>query len=397
MRRILLVLLLLSAVTAVAQNNYYVTSTGSDSNSCSQSSPCATIDHAGSLTVAGDTVHVAAGTYNQSVTIPNAGTATNCSLGNTSSCITYICDVKWSCRIPPVVTLNQSYVVIKNFDIDGTLSGNVCCGIDGSGTTGDQIIGNKIHDTSSGGNATSNCVICMDAGAVGGGHHIYDGNFIYHNNGGASGSTANNSGQHGIYSELDHDIIQNNIVMDQGGGWCIHSWHKVTDWTVTNNTVLNCPNGGIVLGDDSSTGVAHNNDVITDNIVVNSGSGGGNGGIDLRACGTNNVVQNNLMYGNTPSNYVGSCGGATLGGTPTGSNSTTFVNYTGTATGDYHLQASSTAIGTGTTTCAAGVSNCVPTTDFDGNSRNNPWDIGAYVLSAPGALNPPTGLTANVQ
>jgi hypothetical protein len=393
-------MILLSAAAAIAQNNYYVTPTGSDSNSCSKASPCATINHAGSLTVAGDTVHVAAGTYNNSVRIPNAGTSTNCSLGNTASCITYVCDVKWSCKIPPVVTINQSYVVFKWFEIDGTLSGNVCCGIDGTGATGDQIIGNKIHDTASAGNTTSNCVICLDAGAVGGGHHIYDGNFLYHNNGGASGSTPNNSGQHGIYSEMDHDIVQNNIVMDQGGGWCIHSWHKVSNWTVVNNTVANCPNGGIVLGDDSSTGVVHNNDIITNNIVVNSGNATtANGGIDFRACGTNDVVQNNLMYGNIPSNYVGGCSGTTLGGTQTGSNSTTFINYTGTSAGDYHLKAASTAIATGTTTCASGVSQCVPITDFDGNSRSSPWDIGAFVLStgAGGALNPPIGLTATVQ
>src|SRR5207245_6412185 len=111
---------------------------------------------------------------------------------------------------------------------------NTCCGFDTGGTSANWIIGNKIHDTARQGNTTSNCVICVDAGAAGGGNHIIDGNFIYHNNGGASGSTPNNGGQHAIYSELSGDIIRNNIIMDQGGGWCIHSWHKVTNWTVTN-------------------------------------------------------------------------------------------------------------------------------------------------------------------
>src|ERR1700738_2381842 len=40
-------------------NTYYVSSTGSDSNPCSQSSPCATPDHAFNLASPGDTVKVA--------------------------------------------------------------------------------------------------------------------------------------------------------------------------------------------------------------------------------------------------------------------------------------------------------------------------------------------------
>jgi hypothetical protein len=386
-----LLAILLFAVSAAAQNNYYVTTTGHDSNPCSQSAPCLTINHAAGLTAPADTVHVAAGTYAGSVGISHSGTA--------NSRITIISDTKWGARIPPVVNISGSFVTFQGFEIDGTLSGNVCCGIDSAGTTALWIIGNKIHDTASAGNSTGTCVICVDAGAVGGGHHIIDGNFLYHNNGGAAGSTPVNNGQHGIYSELDHDIVRNNIVVDQGGGWCIHSWHKVTNWTVVNNTVANCPNGGIVLGDDGSTGVVHNNDTITNNIVVNSGSvSTGNGGINPRACGSNDVVQNNLMYGNTPSNYVGSCSGATLANSQTGSNSTTFVNYTGTGTGDYHLKAGSTGIDTGTSSCATGMSPCVPNTDFDGNSRlvNGIWDIGAFEFGGAAGPSPPTNLTGTV-
>jgi hypothetical protein len=393
MQKIFLMTVLLFAMGAAGQNSYYVALTGSDSSDGSQTRPWRTINHADSVVAPGDTVHVAPGTYG-SVRLSKAGTST--------SRITYVSDTKWGAKVPPVVNLSGSYTTFKNFEIDGTLSGNVCCGIDSSGTTALWIIGNKIHDTASAGNSTGTCVICVDAGAVGGGNHTIDGNFLYHNNGGASGSTPNNSGQHGIYSELSGDIIRNNIVVDQGGGWCIHSWHKVDQWTVVNNIVANCPNGGIVLGDDGATGVVHNNNTINNNIVINSGnSTTGNGGINFRACGSNNIIQNNLMYGNIPGNFVGSCGTSPLG-TLTGTNSTTFVNYTGSnpGTADFHPKTGSNTIDNGAITCSLTAANCAVIVDFDLNTRpqGTAIDVGAFEFLTTAATlpDPPTGLTAVV-
>src|ERR1700674_3722778 len=44
-------------------NTLYVSPSGSDSNPCTQTSPCATPDHAEGVASPGDTVQVAAGTY----------------------------------------------------------------------------------------------------------------------------------------------------------------------------------------------------------------------------------------------------------------------------------------------------------------------------------------------
>jgi hypothetical protein len=370
------------ATSSANVQHYYVSTTGSDTNSGSQSSPWKTIAHANSaltLGTNGTVVHVAPGTYSGSITTTRVGTST--------ARIRYISDQKWGARLiggsSVMWSVKGSYTDIVGFEFDGSVYSS-CCAIATYSATNVRILNNKIHDTAKSGNTTQNAVIALSADvsttSLTYSNALIDGNLIYHNNGGASGSTPNNSGQHSIYSALSGDVISNNVIVDQGGGWCVTSWHKVGKWTVINNTLANCRNGGIVVGDDSATGILHNNDTIVNNVVVNSGnSTTGNGGINFRQCGTGNVVQNNLMYGNVPSNYVGSCGGATLGGTQTGSNFGTFQNYTGTGTGDYHLVSGSTAIDHGTQTCAAGAT-CIPTKDMDGSARpqGTATDLGAY-------------------
>lgn len=48
------------------QTNTYVSTTGTDSGTCAQTAPCATITYAQSQTIIAGTIHVAGGTYNQS-------------------------------------------------------------------------------------------------------------------------------------------------------------------------------------------------------------------------------------------------------------------------------------------------------------------------------------------
>ncbi len=55
--------------SAAPSTTLYVSPTGSDSNPCSQSAACATIQHAVNVAVVGATVKVAAGTYDQTVNI----------------------------------------------------------------------------------------------------------------------------------------------------------------------------------------------------------------------------------------------------------------------------------------------------------------------------------------
>jgi Right handed beta helix region len=71
-----LALLFLTSISfAQAGATFYVSKTGSDSNSGSASAPWLTIQHAASTVTAGATVYVGAGTYHESITFSNTGTS----------------------------------------------------------------------------------------------------------------------------------------------------------------------------------------------------------------------------------------------------------------------------------------------------------------------------------
>lgn len=78
LRNFLLVVILstlTSMAFAQAGSTFYVSTTGSDSNSGSSSAPWLTIQHAASTATAGATVIVEAGTYHESVTFSTSGTS----------------------------------------------------------------------------------------------------------------------------------------------------------------------------------------------------------------------------------------------------------------------------------------------------------------------------------
>jgi len=61
--------------STAAGNTYYVATTGSNSNSGTQSSPFQTIQKCASIASAGDTCLIRAGTYRETITPANSGTA----------------------------------------------------------------------------------------------------------------------------------------------------------------------------------------------------------------------------------------------------------------------------------------------------------------------------------
>ncbi|MFP5208793.1 MAG: choice-of-anchor Q domain-containing protein, partial [Acidobacteriota bacterium] len=138
---------------------------------------------------------------------------------------------------------------------------------------------------------------------------------------------------------------------------------------LVNNTIFNNASGGIVLGTDN-TGFTVDYITVSNNIIVNNGGPAISEQGRPGCIGTHNITTHNLVEGSATqliSLVSGSLAEHTMDVSPQ------FVNDTGDASGNYHLQPASPAIG-------AGTSISVPPTDFDGNARpqNGAFDLGAY-------------------
>jgi len=121
---------------------YYVSTTGNDNGSGTQSSPWHTINHAlQSSLKPGDTVVVEPGTYNEAISINQSGSAA----GN----ITLQSQVPGGALIRPpagtynAVNINANYVTIDGFDIKGG-SGD---GIQGNSVHHVSVLNNVVHDS----------------------------------------------------------------------------------------------------------------------------------------------------------------------------------------------------------------------------------------------------------
>lgn len=352
----------LFSTTSYAATDYYVSTTGSDSNNGSQSSPFATIKKASLVAQAGDTVHVASGTYFGCLTTKASGTST--------AHIRYVSDTKWGAKLVTpsydtcqYVWMNQgSYVDIDGFEV---FSLNVVTryGIFNSGGSYVRIMNNHIHD------------INPPDTPYGGAGIVTDGPNYANTNVDMIGNVVNDisynvPGQRiqGIY-HTTNGIIQNNIVY-RVQGYCIQLWHAPYSNIVTNNTVFNCQTGGIVVGAGDAPynyDPAHPADYITvsNNIIRDSGFSI----IEAGITGTHNVYSNNLVYGNNKDITLQNG----LVATNTVTSDPQFISYNVNGGGNYHLLSTSPAVNAGTSTGA-------PSIDLDGFARPRDvgYDIGAY-------------------
>ncbi len=350
------------AVTASAGTNYYVAPAGSDANPCSAAAPCLTMQRVSQLLAPGDIAHFAAGNYSW-------GTQNVSASGTASTRVTYISDVKWGAKISgscPIMRNTGDYVDVIGFDMTGTCVN----GLLQDGNYG-RIIGNRVHDLPGTNGYAGILVDCCN-------YHL-TGNQVLGNVVDNIGPFGLSNQIHGIYVAGPNSVIENNIVT-RAAAACIHLFHGSTNEIISNNVVANCGRYGIAVSADPAI-TTDDYTTVDNNIVVNvSGSVNGQGIYEWPSTGTHNVYNNNIVYNNSP-NF------ALLTGTQSGTITLTsaqfsslFVNYTGDMSGDYHLRSGAVAIDAGTTACAAGVSSCVPLTDFDGVTRpkGTAFDIGAY-------------------
>ena len=405
MRKFLFLVFLIYA-TNLAATTYYISPTGSDSNSgTSPSTAWATFSHADSVVRPGDTVIVLNGTYVQAFSLYHGGAA--------GSPITYQAQNKWRAVIAPtsaqvdaqqasgsgvIVWVRSSYITMDGFELvgpsDGTaghgyiLYGTSSTGMDATNIT---ITHNKIHHI---GTSTTTCV-------WGGGitsfaaHSVIDSNYIY-DTGSPLASCPGGLDQGMYIDDGNGQVITNNILVNlpNDGIWIqSNGSYDATfpsNLTVSNNTFVNIVNNGAIMMRCNVTGPCDNNK-ITNNIIDTVATVMNSGNTIYQTCGgggkwgANNTYDHNLIFNSSsPSMCTNSV-------TNTVTSDPKFVNNTGNQTGDYHLQSRSSAI-------AAATSTGAPNHDFDGNPRPSSdglYDIGAYecVVAKP---NPPTNLTAVV-
>lgn len=338
-------------VGATSQNtkHLWVASNGSDSNAGTSCKPFATINKASTLVVAGGTVHVLPGTYNQAPNTAKDGTAT--------ARVRYLSTQQWGAKIRSSGTaqtwLNSGdYVDIFGFDV----SGDGRNGILNQGSFV-RVVGNHVHDLPAS---------CSNANTAAG---------IHHANTSASGNdtignwvhdigTANAIGAcghvNGIFHAMPGGVIQNNVAFENTAGG-IQLGASARAVTVSNNLVFQ-NNTGIIVGADAGT---NDNSVVNNNIVMRNVA---SGVVELGSTGTNNEYVANHLFQNATNLQLknGNTATQTVFGDPK------MVNYLPDGGGNYHLTSASPGIG-------AGVPQGAPAFDYDGSPRGDGGvDIGPY-------------------
>ncbi len=157
-----LVIFVAPSLCAQSGATFYVSTSGSDSNNGSYTSPWLTIQHAANTVTAGATVYVEAGTYNESVNFPNSGTPSEPITFENYPGQTPTVDgtgVKCCTSNPPssgnetqglITIVNGSYITVSGFEIRNFTTSSAAptpagVWITGSGT-GVQVLNNLVHN-----------------------------------------------------------------------------------------------------------------------------------------------------------------------------------------------------------------------------------------------------------
>jgi hypothetical protein len=142
-----------TALPAQSGSTFYVSKSGSNSNSGSFTAPWLTIQHAANSVTAGATVYVEAGVYNESVTFPASGTSSNYITfasypGQTATIDGTGLSVTGTQGLINII--NQSYIRVSGFEIRNYTTSSASLTptgiwVTGSGT-GLQLLNNKVHN-----------------------------------------------------------------------------------------------------------------------------------------------------------------------------------------------------------------------------------------------------------
>jgi len=336
--------------------NWYVAMNGNDSAAGSAAAPFATIYKASTVAAAGDTVHVAPGTY--------YGGFTTTKDGNSTARLTYISTVPWGAKLVPDMASAEDrawdqhgdYVDVIGFEVDGQSSGKW---VDGIITRGLNVTikNNYIHHIANTGSCISNGGSGIAFGDYWGGTGVVvDGNVLHDI--GLDGCIY----FHAIYPS-GPGTIKNNVIYRVKGGVGVHIYHDARDLYVVNNTITEsnmaihvAPGGYYNTTKRENVYVINNIAAYNTKGILESPSGAGTLGV--------NYFYNNLSYGNTDYNFstVNSRSG----------DITTDPKFLPSATRFAAIHSSSPAMNAGST-------SHMPAADIDGTVRSvTAPDIGAY-------------------
>lgn len=393
---------------------YFVSTTGSDSNSCIQAQTSTTPKRnfsgaSGALAClsAGSTLYARGGTYAESITSVPTGT----SWSNKVRVTNYPSETVW--MVPTVANAgsnviwldaNVSYVEFDGINLDGRTSvqagvwvstnnsrnphhiriqnAEIIGGAVGSGgvilfgahTVIGSVGGNEaINLTIHGGGIAGGCgFACAEYGVyLAGPNNLVDGCNIYDvsgfgiqiYNGGGDAATGNI-----VRNTLIHDITRYGDVDQVGGitiyGTGVNSIYNNVIYGIATGTATGGTGNAAISVNGGSVGVKVMNNTIYENVANGIYLG------TFPVATTGDIVQNNIVYLSGLNNFVQNGTGHTI------SNNLIGVNpiFVAPASFNFRLQSSSTARDTGTALPS------VFTTDLEAIPRpQGPlWDIGAY-------------------
>jgi len=355
---------------------YYIATTGSNTNNgTSAATPFATFAKANSVVVAGDTVNVADGTYNETPVLNKSGTST--------SRIVWQSTNRWGAKINAVadsgtgnnacVELSGAYQDFLGFDVSPGSSTTNRVGLHSSSPVGFNCFRRcHVHDISrtvvdaAGGNGGSGVLLDYFTGSN---SPPFASNCevtecVIHDIG--YGTTVT-SLCFAVYVSQANAIVENNIIY-RCGGWGVQTWHAGTAMVCSNNLIFSHRGGGIVIGTGDAplptTSVPSANCKTNNNEIID--------------CPTGIHIFGNVGTGNTwTDNLIWNCttpvsSSVTSGVTGTITADPLMVNYQAApgpwttplvnSTADYHLTSGSPARNAGTTSNA-------PTIDYEGTTR----------------------------
>jgi hypothetical protein len=416
----------LLAPTSASAATYYVATTGSNARSCATAqtigTPKQTLNSAVACLGPGDTLLVRGGTYNESLSnnIPSgtswASKVRIAAYPGTGVGTETVTVTPNPCGSDAVIIMgNTGTGIFKYIELDGiNLDASACA-----------FYAIKLYALSASDEAhhirVQNAEIqgLNNAGSCGGITSINCGTLILHASGytaatGASefinltlhrsASSPSTVRTEGFYIQTPDNVIEHcdisNLI-----GWGIQFWNENVPGSVPANNIARYNKihdfpaavgalhiAGIVTGLGNANKIYNNlvygllnvsgpgisvyadtNAAVYNNTVY----GGANDGIIVDGGSTGAIIRNNIAFGNSGSNYNNiSSAGTTHDHNVDSGTDPVFVNA---GAHDFHLQSTSPAIDTGSSSVFAGIVD-----DYDGNSRPQgaAWDIGAYEFLA---------------